>query len=300
MSRGIGIGFGMGIAIRPKKEDIDPILVALDSYTTWVKTMMIDYIYRLNDHGLPYWRANLAEVNEVATRLQNDPIYSVYYSRTDANWFFWTIQYKSIQDTYAVFSTPVRMCFGVIGNSQVYASYPAKTVTTPIIVLVSESSLHTSNKRFESFLMTTPDTNDVFGGVIPYSDVTIPITSIRFYHSTRYYKYMKISKAIAITIRESINATGIEDIKNNNFYNVGMTSLLLQNNNFPTNVIDRLLIELNEFYEANVPTASVFTLQLTGAYMGIPTGAGNNVDLLGIIAKFTAAGKTANIVVRTV
>ena len=78
-----------------------------------------------------------------------------------------------------------------------------------------------------------------------------------------------------------------------------MNGLLLQNNNFPTSVIDRLLNELNTFYTANVPTASVLTVQLSGVSMGIPTGGANNVDLLGIVAKFTAAGKTANITVRT-
>lgn len=72
-----------------------------------------------------------------------------------------------------------------------------------------------------------------------------------------------------------------------------------QNNLYPTTMVDSRLAYYNTMFAVTPPIKNL-TLNLSGATMGIPTGAGSNTDLLGILAKFTAAGFTATIIVRTV
>lgn len=69
--------------------------------------------------------------------------------------------------------------------------------------------------------------------------------------------------------------------------------------NFSTANVNSLLALANTYYSINVPIKNL-ELSLGGASMGIPTGGASNADLLGIIAKHTAAGFTATITVRTV
>ena len=69
-------------------------------------------------------------------------------------------------------------------------------------------------------------------------------------------------------------------------------------NKYSTAMVDSRLAYYNTMFATNPPIKNL-TLNLSGATMGIPTGAGSNTDLLGILAKFTAAGFTATIIVRT-
>ena len=70
-------------------------------------------------------------------------------------------------------------------------------------------------------------------------------------------------------------------------------------NLYSTSMVDSRLAYYNTMFAVTPPIKNL-TLNLSGATMGIPTGAGSNTDLLGILAKFTAAGFTATIIVRTV
>ena len=78
-----------------------------------------------------------------------------------------------------------------------------------------------------------------------------------------------------------------------------MSSANISGNLWTTAMIDAELAYYNAMFAATPPTKNL-TLNLSGATMGIPTGAGSNTDLLGVLAKFTAAGFTATIIVRTV
>ena len=84
----------------------------------------------------------------------------------------------------------------------------------------------------------------------------------------------------------------------NNIGSVNMSVDNEQNNVYPTDMVNSRLAYYNAMFAATPPIKNL-TLNLSGATMGIPTGAGSNTDLLGILAKFTAAGFTATIIVRT-
>ena len=79
-----------------------------------------------------------------------------------------------------------------------------------------------------------------------------------------------------------------------------MTEFLVNGQNyiFPTSEIDKLLKSLADYYETNAPTQNC-TFNLSGANMGIPTGGASNVDLVRLVGYYTAATKTATIIVRT-
>lgn len=84
----------------------------------------------------------------------------------------------------------------------------------------------------------------------------------------------------------------------NNFGNNKIGNDQEQTNYYPTTIVDSRLAYYNTMFAATPPIKNL-TLNLSGATMGIPTGAGSNTDLLGILAKFTTAGFTATIIVRT-
>lgn len=77
-----------------------------------------------------------------------------------------------------------------------------------------------------------------------------------------------------------------------------MSSANISGNLWTTAMIDAELAYYNTMFAVTPPIKNL-TLNLSGATMGIPTGAGSNTDLLGVLAKFTAAGFTATIIVRT-
>jgi len=105
------------------------------------------------------------------------------------------------------------------------------------------------------------------------------------------------------------NITFLQNPVTISFYECGLTGLLrtwktslatvnFLNNNCNTAELDAFLSFLNTFYATNTPIKNL-SLVLGGADMGIPTGGASNTDLLGIVAKFVAAGFTATITVRT-
>ena len=67
---------------------------------------------------------------------------------------------------------------------------------------------------------------------------------------------------------------------------------------FPTSEVDKLFKAAADWYQVNTPTANC-TFNLSGANMGIPTGGASNVDIVRLSGYYTAAGKTATIIVRT-
>ena len=82
-------------------------------------------------------------------------------------------------------------------------------------------------------------------------------------------------------------------------WNKNLSSCNLSNNYFSTTAVDSQLSVINTYFAAITPIQNL-TLNLSGATMGIPTGGASNADLLGIVAKHTAAGFTATITVRIV
>lgn len=78
-----------------------------------------------------------------------------------------------------------------------------------------------------------------------------------------------------------------------------LATVILANNYFTTEAVDAQLKAINDYFTTTTPTNNL-ALNLRGANMGIPTGGASNSDLLGIVAKHSAAGFTATITVRTV
>jgi hypothetical protein len=71
-----------------------------------------------------------------------------------------------------------------------------------------------------------------------------------------------------------------------------------QNVAFSTANVDKLLKALADWYQNNAPTANC-TFTLSGANMGIPTGGASNADITRLVGYYTAAGKSATVLVRT-
>lgn len=71
-----------------------------------------------------------------------------------------------------------------------------------------------------------------------------------------------------------------------------------QNVTFSTANIDKLLKAAADWYQVNAPTTNC-TYNLNGANMGIPTDGVSNVDIVRLSGYYTAAGKSATILVRT-
>jgi len=80
----------------------------------------------------------------------------------------------------------------------------------------------------------------------------------------------------------------------------GMNTFNVSNQNvvFSTANIDKLLKAAADWYQVNAPTANC-TYNLSGTYMGIPTGGASNTDIARLIGYYTAASKTATVIVRT-
>lgn len=65
-----------------------------------------------------------------------------------------------------------------------------------------------------------------------------------------------------------------------------------------TSEIDKVLNAMADWFGVNPPTQNC-TINLSGANMGIPTGGASNVDIARLVGYYTAAGKTATVIVRT-
>ena len=83
--------------------------------------------------------------------------------------------------------------------------------------------------------------------------------------------------------------------------NTGTRNISVDNESFnlyPTTAVDSRLSYWNSVLAATPPVKNL-NINLSGATMGIPTGAGSNPDYLGIIAKVQAAGFIPTISTRT-
>jgi hypothetical protein len=81
-----------------------------------------------------------------------------------------------------------------------------------------------------------------------------------------------------------------------NAINIGTCNA--SNNSFTTAGVDAFFKNTADYYQTNAPTANC-TFNLSGATMGIPTGGASNVDIARLVGYYTAAGKTATVIVRT-
>jgi len=81
-------------------------------------------------------------------------------------------------------------------------------------------------------------------------------------------------------------------------WNKNLVVVQLIRNFLSTDAINTQLSVINTYFETNTPIKNL-TIGLDNVGMGIPTGGASNTDLLGIIAKFAAAGFTATITVNT-
>lgn len=97
----------------------------------------------------------------------------------------------------------------------------------------------------------------------------------------------------------TINAANISD-SNVTVFRKAMTVFNVSNQGvvFSTANIDKLLKALADWYEVNAPTANC-TFTMNGANMGVPTGGASNADITRLVGYYTAAGRTATVIVRT-
>ena len=133
--------------------------------------------------------------------------------------------------------------------------------------------------------------------------VTPPTTQLRFQGSATGKKMMNavgtlknlasISNTLVTITIQYCNLSG-----GTNIWNRYIGTFNLSNNSFSTEEVDSQLSVINTYFSSVTPIKNV-TIDLSGTSMGIPTDGSNNSDLLGIVAKHTAAGYTATISVRT-
>jgi hypothetical protein len=76
------------------------------------------------------------------------------------------------------------------------------------------------------------------------------------------------------------------------------TGIWMQNNACDTAALDAFFAYANTYFAINTPVKNS-RFRMDGASMGIPTGGNSNTDIVGIKAKYTAAGYTATITIRT-
>ena len=69
-------------------------------------------------------------------------------------------------------------------------------------------------------------------------------------------------------------------------------------NPFTTASVNAFFKNTADYFQTTAPTANN-TYNLSGASMGIPTGGNSNADIVRLIGYYTAAGRTATVIVRT-
>lgn len=174
--------------------------------------------------------------------------------------------------------------------------------------IVTQNSLPAYTKGTNAGVVTMTST-DGFGGVTQVDIFSNPFNGVCptfvFVNATR----LAVSTLLYTSVLPSFNCPKMEtfyaqDSKFSGVVSISSfaTNKLLQfhlsNNAFTTQNVDYVLSYFNSMLAVTPPIKNL-TLNLSGATMGIPTGAGSNTDLLGILAKFTVAGFTATIIVRT-
>jgi len=133
------------------------------------------------------------------------------------------------------------------------------------------------------------------------SSLIVPANTTIFYIYTSSVSGALPQIAAHVTNAMAYNASGCSFSDSNvTVFRKGMTVFNVGNQNvlFPTANIDKLLKALADWYEVNAPTANC-TFTLSGANMGIPTGGASNADIARLIGYYTAAAKTATVIVRT-
>jgi hypothetical protein len=76
------------------------------------------------------------------------------------------------------------------------------------------------------------------------------------------------------------------------------TTCNASSNVFNTAAVDAFFFNTANYFETTAPTANC-TYTMNGATMGIPTGGASNADITRLVGYYTAAGKTATVIVRT-
>lgn len=152
-------------------------------------------------------------------------------------------------------------------------------------VTVTQNNLPAYTKGTNAGIITMTST-DGWSGVTALALNTNPFTGIQPNFNTPNVISFNTSSNLLTGRAGSLYATN------------KISSANISGNLWATAMIDAELAYYNAMFAVTPPIKNL-TLNLSGATMGIPTGAGSNTDLLGILAKFTAAGFTATIIVRT-
>jgi hypothetical protein len=175
-------------------------------------------------------------------------------------------------------------------------------------VTVTQNSLPAYTKGTNAGIITMTST-DGWSGVTTFTIHANlfygSLPSFRFFNVTDLEYHLNSFNGNAVTFLEqnklifyvnrSSSFTGISTQFGSNTMSIDDEN----GNLYSSSMVNSRLAYYNAMFAATPPIKNL-TLNLSGATMGIPTGAGSNTDLLGILAKFTAAGFTATIIVRTV
>jgi hypothetical protein len=143
------------------------------------------------------------------------------------------------------------------------------------------------------FIYATSLTGDVTNWVLPAN-----LANFYIYNTNCEGKLPQIT-ASNNQLKYRTEGTNITD-SNVTVFRKGMTAFNASNPKLPfsTANLDKLLKAIADWYQTNAPTANC-TYTLNGANMGTPTGGASNADIARIVSYYSAAGKTATIIVRT-
>lgn len=137
----------------------------------------------------------------------------------------------------------------------------------------------------------------VFGDITPFTDEFKKlVASYSPSYSPNVYGSLQniiFSDTLTYFVISSIGIT-----EGSSSWNKYLATFSLLNCSLNTAALDAQLAVINNYFASVIPIKNL-TVNLSGATMGIPTGGASNTDLLGIVAKHTAAGFTATITVRT-
>lgn len=144
------------------------------------------------------------------------------------------------------------------------------------------------------YVYSTQVSGDISEWILPTSLTHLSI------HSTQVSGSLpQITEHATNAINYRANSAYMSD-SNVTVFRKAMTNFDVSNQNvtFSTANIDKLLKAAADWYQVNTPIANC-TYNLSGANMGIPTDGVSNVDIVRLSGYYTAAGKSATILVRT-
>lgn len=198
-------------------------------------------------------------------------------------------------------------------NSNITHTYAASTVNIFNISLTGNldkvlSLQHVSNVKTNGSIANyiLPENNAVYSfrstnieGDI--SNILVPdkTTILRLYSTRVSGKLPNIITTTSTALEYRIDGcymTGTNIV----VFRTGMSVFNISNQNtvFPTEEIDKVLKNLADWYQINTPISNC-TFTMSGTNMGIPTGGITNTDIVRLTGYYTAAGKSATILVRT-